>query len=746
MTLKSRNKHVAIVTVTSVLFSPSLPILAEDELHFEEIIVTAQRRLETLQEIPIAVTAFDATSVRHLDLDDMMSMTAIVPGFGMSNFNLGQPQPYIRGIGSNEDSAGGDASVVVYIDGIYVARASASSFNFMDVERIEIMRGPQGTLYGKNAIGGVINVVSQNPKEDFGGEAEVTLGLDELNARELRGKVDVPLTDSLFSSVAVSARKRDGYVKNTFTGHDLQDINDNAIRLQLLYEFADSMELHISVDYEDIDRLGNGRQVFGELALFHDDDPFTVRIENDGEQSRIASGGHIQYSWEVTEDLEFISLTGYRESSYDWFSDAFGLSGDVIMARQEIGMPAILDINDIVFETTHQLSQEFRIAYDNYEGFGYVAGLYFLHENTRRTERFEWQFYLDAAPTNFGTGVDIFDQFEQRNETESAAIYGQMQIDLNDWLVLTAGIRYTNESKDFQNTGTSESIPGIVDNPVPVLISAPYTIDENRSWSSTSGRLALEFNLLDDTMYYVSIDRGFKSGGYQGQAGEAISAATPFDPEFAINYEIGAKSEFWDNSVRLNAALFYVDYSDLQVLQFIQIGEGESAQAIQVTENASDAVSQGLEVEAQWYASASWLLSSTYAYNDTEYKKLLSATGNLSGNNLRNAPLNSIYLASNYQWRLPNDSALSWLLSYVYRDETFQDINNFEINKFGSRELWDTRLTWTNASEKLELALYIKNIDNEEYEIHSFQTGQGANSAKLFAPKRTYGLVAHFEF
>ena len=190
----------------------------------EEIIVTANKREQSLQDVASAVTGFSAEYINEAGINDLMNVTQLTPGFSMSSFSLGQPQLHIRGIGSNEDGAGGDPSVASYIDGIYVARASGSSFNFLDVARIEVLRGPQGTLYGKNAIGGVINVVSAQPNETLAGKAELIVGEHDL--RELRGKLNLPLADNLYANMAVTYRDRDGYVDNKLTGEKHQDVDD----------------------------------------------------------------------------------------------------------------------------------------------------------------------------------------------------------------------------------------------------------------------------------------------------------------------------------------------------------------------------------------------------------------------------------------------------------------------------------------------------------------------------------------
>ncbi len=692
----------------------------------EEIIVTAQRREESLQQVPVAITYFDATRIDELGIYDLDAIETFTPGFGFSSFSLGQPQLYIRGIGSNEDSAGGDPSVAVYLDGIYLARGSAMAFNYFNLERIEVLRGPQGTLYGKNATGGVINIITEKPHMNFESAVRVTLG--NLDHKIVQAKLNLPLSPNLSSNFAANFNKRKGYV-NTPVGN-AHSLDDWGVRGQIYAVPNESLEISFAADYARIDRTGSARQATGggidELYS-----PGVRESEQDflGFQRRKAGGARFELNWDYSWGT-LTSLTGYRESDYQWFEDGLGLP---------VEAPA-LDFNDIVDETSEQFSQELRLISLDDLDLSWLGGIYLLRENAHRVERFDvYNFGPPTGSVEDLTGErSISNTFNQRNRLYSYAAFGETNYLVNRQWAITLGLRYTYEKKRFSNSA-DDSLKAF-----PILIQAPfeYEISEQKDWGALTWKLLTEHQHSNQLKSYVSVARGFKSGGFQGQAATADSAATPFDPEYAINYELGIKSQWLQNRLRLNASIFYLDYSDLQVLQFVEVAEG----TIQTTENAADAISQGVELEYQWRIDEYLDLFGFYAYNDTEYKKFMSVTGDLSGNELRNAPNNSLASTIRYSNYPIEDLKLIALLSYQYRDATFQDVNNYPINKFDTRKLIDASLTLSWSDEQYSVKLYGKNITNEVYQTHTFQTNNGDISSQNFGPPRTYGIVFFAEF
>ena len=368
---------------------------------------------------------------------------------------------------------------------------------------------------------------------------------------------------------------------------------------------------------------------------------------------------------------------------------------------------------------------------DSHSNYDWTVGLYYLHEEIDRMEAF-----------NINTALNFREQYQQENTTESAAIFGELYRPLTEKFSATLGLRYTHESKDFSNTTSADPFPVF-------FFREEFSIDADESWSGVTWRLVGEYELEIDGMVYASISKGFKSGGFQGQPSEPISAATPFDPEEAINYELGLKSQWLDNRLRVNAALFYMDYSDLQVLQFQQVGETPDGIPIAagVVDNAADAVSQGLEVELHWAPTPWFQLFGFYAFNDTEFENFFSDGQDLSGNHLRNAPRHSYAVNARYAQPLANGSELSSLLTYSYRDETYQSNENLETNKFDEKKLLDLRLSWRSPMEQWELSLWGKNLTDETYQLHRIAgPSGGVETASIYGMPRHYGATISYQF
>jgi len=702
---------------------------AERDNHvvLEEILVTANKRTENLQDVPLAVTGFNQDFIAEAGIDDLMSLEEFTPGFNVSSFSLGQPALYIRGIGSNEDGAGGDPSVATYVDGVYLARPSASSFNFINIERIEVLRGPQGTLYGKNAVGGVVSVMTTRPHDTFSGVAEATLG--EYNLKRLRGAVNAPLTDALYSNFAINYRERDGYVDNLQTGGEHQNIDDIALSGQFLYVPLQDVTVLLGVDWEDVDRDGNGRHVQGDgtFGSLHTKDIFTTQTDVAGYQKREASGARLEVEWD-RETTRLVSITAYRENDYSWQEDLFGVSIDLHSEQ----------IVNTTGEKADQFSQELRLQSTASSNYNWTTGVYYLREEIDRFENY----HVDIV-----SGLLTSDeQFNQQNTTNSYAVFGEIEKYFGEKFSLTAGLRYTYETKDFSNLATRG------DSQFPAFLAEDYDIEVDEQWDDITWNLVAQYELGDDAMAYAKASRGFKSGGFQGVARYGASAEIPFDPEYADNYELGLKSELFDRRLRLNIAAFYMDYSDLQVTQFEQIGTlpGGTPLASAVVRNAADAVTQGVELEAHWAVTENFELFGFYAYNDAEYKDYSYDDGNevvdYSGNSLKNAPRNAYAVNARFHWPLAKHGSLAALVTFTHRDVTYQSDENHESNSFKDKDLLSARVSWISASERFEISLWGENLTDQEYQIHSIANSSGSEASNLYGMPENYGASASYRF
>ncbi len=674
------------------IFASTSPLL-------EEIIITAEKRAASLQKTAISVSAFDASLAETLGITDLSSTAEHTPGLSVSAFSIGQPQAYIRGMGSNEDGAGGDSSIAIYLDGIYISRPSAANLEYYDIERIEVLRGPQGTLYGKNATGGVINIISAKPNDEFSGNIKLSAG--NLAFYGLQAKANIPISDKLFSNFSLSNKTRNGYVKNLITGRDLHDIDDKSFRGQLLYQPSDKLEVIIAADYEIVDRLGNGRDGKGIVSPLYDNDPFTTTADIDGYQQRESKGGRLEITWDAP-DGTLTSLTGYRKSQFDWLEDLIGLPDSA---------PGLQGANS-ADDSTEEFSQEFRFSTTDNDGNFLQTGLYFLHENAHRIE----EIHGVINPP----GLSFSNQFNQRNTLDSYAIFADNSTPLSEHFTLHGGIRYSYEEKEYSNEGSGFA-------GVPVLLFENFIIDETENWESSSWRLSIDYQPTDSLLLYLSHNTGFKSGGFQGQARNSLEAATPFDQEKATNTELGFK--YQGNRWSLNGTVFYSDYKDLQTLFFIQV----TPTTFLATTTTEDATSQGIELEYRWEISNQFSSFGNYTYNDTQ----LNDAGDITGNHLRNAPRNSGSI--NIQWQHSiNNNQLSATIGYQFRDKTFQDLNNFPVNQFKQKEIWNAHISYT-PDKNYKISLFGKNLTNKAYKVHSFELGP-TNAYTIYGSPRTYGI------
>jgi len=684
----------------------------------EEVIVTAQKRSQDLQDVPVAVTALSEEFIKQTGIDDMKGIALRTPGFSMGNFTASQPQLFIRGIGSNGDgAANGESSVAVFLDGVYINRSAGAATEIFDLASIEVLRGPQGTLWGKNAIGGAINLSSKKPADEF--TVNLELGVGNLSQRSYRGLISGPLSDDLSAKVTFSKKDRDPYMESVVDPSvKTMDVNSDSVRAQLHYAPESNFEAMLTLDYATDKRTGVGTRPSREYGLigqtlaampevgFHQN-----HLEDPGFQDSDTKGISLKVDWDL-EIGTLTSITAYREGNAGFDNYLLGVG------PQSFGY---LTLNNFMDENTEMLSQELRIAGDS-DNLKWQAGIYLNNEKTHRLEGGE--FFSTVLPA----AALVTASADQRNETSSVALFTQGTYSITEDLDLTLGLRYTREEKDFSNIGT----PGTA------YVSEPYNVAETETWSAVTPKLIVNYHLNDSSMLYFSAATGFKSGGFDGVVATEIAAKTPFDEEEALNLEIGLKSMLLDDRVRLNAALFNVDYENLQVLQTFDCG-GCSVPPL-VTKNAGEAESRGLELELTLAATDNLQLSATYAYLDTEYKKLDGNLAQYEGNNLRNAPKNAFSLAAVYEKDLAMGGAINGRIEYISKDKAYQDIENFEYSAIPSYELTNMRLAYMSEDEQWEIAAWVNNALDEEYYIHNYQIAP-FGAFPLPGLPRTYGLT-----
>jgi len=735
----------------------------------DEIIVTAQKRSENLQEAALAITAISGDLLREDDISNLQDIGNRTPGMTFAAFSPGQPEIAIRGIGTKEDGASASDSVVVSIDDVYIAARTAQVFDIFDLERVEVLRGPQGTLYGKNSIGGSINFVTTKPGEDTEVRFRQTVG--DYGRFDTAGMLSGKIAENLFGKVSFSRRKFDGYFKNVLVGSDLfgQQLgggNTFAYRGMLRWTPSEDLEVIFAADGADDNMGDSNREPVGSAGPLHDcgcaSDPIAVNNALGGGTTAFDSLSNVEgftdrdvegYSLKINWDQGWGTLTSisaYRKSDFDWLEDSEGLPGsNTFVAFNVPGGTAgfvapategfAFDVDDAAIEHTKQLTQELRATSNGESAFNWVVGAFYSHEETDRTESY---FFPSIGVTingeNIGSDMDSF----QTNESDSFAVYADGSYEVSEDFTVSAGIRYSTEKKDM----TAEAV---VNSGIGLLLQDFDKVSASDRWSNVSWRVVGKYQVTEGSMVYGSISTGFKSGGFTGSASTAARASTPFDQEKATNFEVGVKSQFWDNRARVNVAAFYTDYKDLQVTRFFQpegSGFGEF-----ITENAGKAEIKGVEAEVTFLVTEGLQVGGSYAYLDAEYTEFtgtpgVGGTGDFTGNRLRQAPEHSVNMYAKYTHRLDDGGELSAKVDYRYQSLSFYDPNNNDITTIPAYDLWDGRLAWNSPDGKWELAAWIKNIGDKEYRTHVFSQRGSRIAFALFGAPRTYGFTGTYTF
>ena len=672
----------------------SVPAFAQDT-GIEEITVTATKMGATnLQETPIAMSAFETTFIDETGVRDLKDLAISTPNLVIAQ-NGGAAQVYIRGIGSNNSFAGGETSSTVHLDGVYLARPGSVVFNFLDIERVEVLRGPQGTLYGRNSVGGTINIITRKPDNEFHAKAQLTAGNYDLWRQE--GYVSGPLVkDKLAISLAGMHSKRDGYFKNVVaTGNDRGTEDLWSFRGQLRATPTDRLEVLIRGDYLEDKSIAVSNQVLlthfypvpggpedpVTAAIFGDNNKFAADTPSSAERHLLGVSGEITF--DLSDTMTLKSLTAYRESN--------GLSSADTDASDQPRLITTLG------ENQNQLSQEFNLS-GRFDRARYVLGFYYFDE------------HIEAV----GNGVQYLAlglrlQPNPVVDTRALAGYGQLDYDLTDKFTVSAGIRYSDEKKDFDQfldrivVATDTSAPGF-----PVIYS------REGKYSAWTPKFGLEYKASEDVMLYASVTRGFKSGGFNLSS---TNSTHGYGPETLWSYEIGFKTDLADNRIRLNGSAFYYDYKDLQVQAFITPGVTDIT-------NASDAKVKGVELELLARPTDGFDLGGTVSFLDATYDNFPAApitggTFDASGKRLNSAPKWSYTAFAQYDVDLGSIGGLSLRGEYGWKARQFFTVVNDNMQTTDPYGLLNASVSYVSPDDRWRIIVYGRNLTDVDYFVSS---------------------------
>lgn len=739
---------------------------AQEEPALQEVIVTAQKQEQNLQDVPIAITALSGEDLENRGITSFSGVAQSTPSISFSPYPNSSDTLilYMRGQGeANPARVNSNPAVGLYEDGFLIARPNVSTFDLADIERVEVLRGPQGTLYGRNTTGGAVNLVTRKPTGEFGVKESLDFGNRDLY-RSLTA-VDLPEWRGLAAKVSLLASSIDGYVENAGSSHDYGEQEQRAGRLQLSWKLGPALRADYFFELGTLDStpiyyhnaaLG-GLDIHGYIypAEPREAPDKTYRpIDLPLSKARYDAHG-LTLSWSPSEALTIKSLTGHRQIDshfYQNYAEAFTFAP---------GMPFSL-----IGETrlkAHQFSQEFQfIGTAPGSGLRYVAGLYYFKEGgSDRIAQQMPDFFLDQ--------VSLLDA-----ETESSAIYGQLTWTpdiLGKKLDLTAGARYTKEDRSGERF---QSVNGFV-----VENGAATGAIADLDFSRFDPSFTAMYHWTDDVDSYAKVATGFRAGGVYAGAGIGSFDQAVFGPERLTSYELGLKSYLFNRRVRLNAAVFYAKYDDMQVN--ITVDPVSFASAVF---NAGKATISGAEFELLAKPVDDLTLSLNYAWLHTRIDRIDAVAGSLFdpavnpgspysvGDNIADvfviphAPKSSVEARADYILLRRDSGTLAASLGYRWQDMVYQDsgagpaVPDRQFNAQPSFGLLDARVTFTRdlpEGRSARISLWGKNVLDEKYPVHVIPSGDGPvpqagaiagfyGQAVAWAEPATYGISLSFEF
>jgi len=670
----------------------------------EEIVVTAQRREQNLQDVPISIIALTGAMLEETGIRDPRDLQTFVPGL---QFQSGTAETttiiFLRGVGIGDFNANTVGAVGVYSDEVYLGANSGKLFNAFDSDGIEVLRGPQGTLYGRNTTGGAIKFASRKPTDQL--SSNVSLLYGNYNDIRLEGGIGGPLVDDKLNvRVAGLYESRDGTTKNRVTGDKVNDVDMWAARAIADFTPTDSLLLRLIVHGGQ--NNGGARQFqhrgqfvvdgvaydgFGYADTDHNVDAGDYDIQ--GKEDVDVFGASLLARLDL-DGVTLTSITAYEKVDRTTLEDTDASPNNVLTAVYE--------------DKPRQWTEELRAQSSGDGKLSWIAGAFFFHDDLSTNSSYDvlrdLRVPTDENPTGFDPANSIYlARYPYTQTTSSWALFGQTDYQLSDTLTLTTGLRYTEDKIDLDYSSYFDEFPYFT---IPVV-----DVNESKDYSDVSGRLALSYKKSEETMLYASFSTGYNSGGFAGFAAIDPEQLRPFDPEHLYAYEVGFKTELMDRRVRLNAAAFYYDYQDLQVFIY-----DDSVPPLQSKVNAGSGSIYGMEAELTVKPTSQFDAFLGLSLLSSEYHDFVDGQGNdYSGNDLINAPGTAITAGFTYTQPLGDSGSLGALVYGSYQSQIYFTPANDSNYSQDAVTLLNARLTWTPVSEVFELALWGKNLTDERW-------------------------------
>ncbi len=695
----------------------------------EEIVVTAQKRAENLQSVPIAVTAVTGASLEKQKINNIQGLANSIPNVQINSFANSPDSAVftIRGVGVNDADPYVGTTVSVVVDGVVVGVNTAALASLFDIERVEILRGPQGTLFGANTTGGVVNVITKQPTGEFGGEAQVTYG--NYDRIEVNAAMNFPIAENLAGKVSVLHTSRNGYFTNYLDGANLGEVNMSTLRGYLKYDNG-TYDATLIGEYG---RTRNGAQTnlnisTPDLILYvPGETSYSKKFVRGESNDQPSYNNRDSYSITLTQNLEtgigdIVSITNYKKYDHDLFSDDDATTRVLLQTRRQI--------------THEQYSQELRDHLNIGDKAQLIFGGFAFHQ----------KYSLDQSTKLDGFLQGLGQPQTQDQKSTSLSAFAQLYYDLTEQLRFQGGLRFSHEKTSATST-TANSFTtvagGFAGFNDPIIPGSFISASGKKSWDKLGWKVGLDYKATDATLLYGYYARGFKSGGFTGRIARPEDIG-PYNPETLDTFELGIKADMFDRSLRLNLATFYNIYKDMQVVQNKTFPNGANSASIA---NAGKAKTKGFELEMTALPVEGLTLSGALAYLDAKYRKYdttaLDALGNnvlvsFAGNRLMNSPKWNASASINYEVAVGEGTA-AFFVQNNYTSSKFTNYTNLPQEKIGKINLVNANISWTPNDESWSVGLYGRNIFDKKYfgQIGWFAPSFGI--ASMGAPQE-YGI------
>jgi iron complex outermembrane receptor protein len=766
----------------------------------EEIVVTALRRETDLQDTPISITAFTAEDMFDRSFTNTRDIAEATPNMlfttGGAASGGSAALAYIRGIGQNDWLVTVDPGVGIYIDGVYMGRLQGGIMDLVDLESVEVLRGPQGTLFGRNTVGGAILLNSAKPHDKFSGLGRVSVG--NYDRVDVVGSVNMPLSDNLFAKVSGSSRERNGYLRRVLAGDKINDEDRQSFRGQVLWEPQENLEVVLTGDYTRTRQKGMGyslakyscdplpfcsveggaAEIYNRVvAIPNGDPPYDARWEVPEDTlitygtNRARDEGDIwgvsgTITWTVSDNLTVQSISSYRDADTDFQGDAE--SSPVPLSESDD--PTVIGEQTL----SDQFSQELQLQGLAFDGrLNWIMGGFYFTENADDFqpvrvavglfEALEAAPLFSVPPPGFpflpcppvgpypcfgGAGnplnafLDINQDTYRTGDNESIAGFVQGTFNVTEQLGLTAGVRYSHEEKDFHYERFLFTNPQL-----------NIDAQAHDEWNSWTPRFGIDYKITEDVLAYFSASKGFKSGGFNGRPVSATSVAS-YDPEELWSYEWGIKSTWFDQRLRFNANGYYYDYTDIQ-LTSAQSDPATGALEV-VVENAGDAEILGFEIEAVAVPIEQFQIDGGVGYLDFEYTKLLppcmgalpgtSCTNVEESDTLPRAPEWTINVGGQYTMPLAAWGEVTGRVDWRHVTKHYHDPLNSEFIAEPGYDLVNARIIFVPGDGNWDIAVWGTNLTDEIVRINGFDVDAFASNAVMQGPPRMWGATLSYHW